>query len=151
MDPSRLPCPWDSPGQNTGVGSRSLPQGIFPSQGSNPGLPRILYQLSHQGNPRILEWVAYPFSNGSSDPAIEPGSRALQADSSPAELPKRAKLQPKIRGEETGERAAALGPQGHPWEGTPGVRAEAAAVPGVRVSVQFIHSVVSDSLRPHGL
>ena len=43
---------------------------IFPTQGSNPGLPccrRILYQLSPEGNPRILEWVAYPFS-GSSGP-----------------------------------------------------------------------------------
>ena len=40
-------------------------------QGSNPGLPQcgqILYQLSHQGSPRILEWVAYPFSSGSSRP-----------------------------------------------------------------------------------
>ena len=39
------------PGQNTGVGSRSLLQGIFPTQGSNPGLPhcrRMLYQLSHR-------------------------------------------------------------------------------------------------------
>ena len=45
--------------QNTGVGSLSSLQGIFPTQGSNPGLPccrRILYQLSHQGSPRILEW-----------------------------------------------------------------------------------------------
>ena len=44
-------------GQNTGVGSRSLLQGIFPTQGSNPGLPHcmwILYQLSHRGSPRIL-------------------------------------------------------------------------------------------------
>ena len=44
-------------------------QGIFPTQGSNPGLPhcrRILYQLSHKGSARILEWVAYPFSSGSS-------------------------------------------------------------------------------------
>ena len=42
--------PRDSPGQNTGVGSRSLFQGIFPTQGSNPGLlhyRRILYLLSH--------------------------------------------------------------------------------------------------------
>ena len=49
----------------------SLLQGIFPIQGSNPGLPhcrRICYQLSHQGSPRILEWVAYLFSNGSSRP-----------------------------------------------------------------------------------
>ena len=63
--------PWNSPGQNTGVGSLSLLQGIFPTQGSNPGLlhcGQILYQLSHKGSPRILEWVAYLFSKGSSWP-----------------------------------------------------------------------------------
>ena len=57
----------NSPGKNTGVGSLSLLQGIFPTQGSNPGLQHcrwILYQLSHKGSPRILEWVAYPFSSG---------------------------------------------------------------------------------------
>ena len=122
----RLYIPWNSLGQNTGVGSLSLLQGIFPTQESNPGLPhcgqilyqlshqgsplttrlsgeslkisilkpsyegdneketciargsaqpriwlipdlphcrRILYQLSHKGSPRILEWVAYPFSS----------------------------------------------------------------------------------------
>ena len=61
--------PWNSPGQNTGVGSLSLLQGIFPTQGLNPGLPhhgQILYQLSHNGSPRILGWVTYPFSRGSS-------------------------------------------------------------------------------------
>ena len=45
--------PWNSPGQNTGVGSLSLLQGIFLTQGSNPGLPhcrQILYQLSYQGS-----------------------------------------------------------------------------------------------------
>ena len=50
-------------------GSVSLLQGIFPTQGLNPGLPhcrQILYQLSHKGSPRILDWVAYPFSRGSS-------------------------------------------------------------------------------------
>ena len=55
--------------QNTGVGSLSLLQGIFQTQGSNPGLlhcKRILYQLRYKGSPRILEWVAYPFSSGSS-------------------------------------------------------------------------------------
>ena len=54
---------------NTGVGSLSLLQGIFPTQGSNPGLPHcrwIRYQLSHKGSPTILEWVAYPFFSGSS-------------------------------------------------------------------------------------
>jgi len=58
-------------GQNTGVGSLSLLQGIFPTQGSNPGLPhgrRILYHLSHKGSPRILEWATYPFSSRSSQP-----------------------------------------------------------------------------------
>ena len=47
-----LYSPWNSPGQNTGVGSHSLLQGIFPTQGSNPGLlhcRQILYQLSHKG------------------------------------------------------------------------------------------------------
>ena len=44
----------DSPGQNPGVGYHALLQGIFPTQGSNPGLPhcrQILDHLSHQGNP----------------------------------------------------------------------------------------------------
>ena len=45
----------------------SLLQGIFSTQGSNPGVLHcrwILYQLSHQRSPRILEWIAYPFSSG---------------------------------------------------------------------------------------
>ena len=49
-----LYSPWNSPGQNTGMGSRSLLQGIFPTQGSNPGLLQcrwIHYQLSHKGIP----------------------------------------------------------------------------------------------------
>ena len=51
--PHGLYSPWNSPGQNTGVGSLSLLQGIFPTQGSNWGLlhcKRILYQLSYQGS-----------------------------------------------------------------------------------------------------
>ena len=46
--------PWNSPGQKTGVGSPSLLQGIFPTQGSSPGLLHykwILYQLNHRGSP----------------------------------------------------------------------------------------------------
>ena len=61
----------DSPGKNIGMGCHALLQGIFPTQGSNPGLPHcrwILYRLSHHGSPRILEWVAYPFCMGSSQP-----------------------------------------------------------------------------------
>ena len=54
LRPYGLHSPWNSPGQNTGVDSFSLLQGIFPTQGSNPGLPhcrQILYQLSHKGSP----------------------------------------------------------------------------------------------------
>ena len=53
---SHMDCtPWNSPGQNSGVGSPSLLQGIFPTQGSNPGLSRgrqTLYVLSHLGSPK---------------------------------------------------------------------------------------------------
>ena len=54
LRPHGLYSPWNSPGQNPGVGSLSLLQGIFPTQGSNPGLPhcrQILCQLSHKGSP----------------------------------------------------------------------------------------------------
>ena len=65
-----------SPGMNTGGVCHALLQGIFPAQGSNPGLLHckwILYHLSHQGSPRILKWVAYPFSRGSSRPRNRTG------------------------------------------------------------------------------
>ena len=58
LRPYGLYSPWNSPGQNTGVGSLSLLQGILPTQALNPGFPhcrQILYQLSHKGHPRILE------------------------------------------------------------------------------------------------
>ena len=52
LRPHGLHSPWNSPGQNTSVGSYFLPQGIFPTQESNQGLLRqILYQLSYQGSP----------------------------------------------------------------------------------------------------
>ena len=136
LQPHGLQSPWNSPGLNSGVGSRSLLQGIFPTQGLNPGLPhcrqilnqlshqgsplttrlsgeslkisilkssyegdneketciargsaqpriwmnpdlphcrQILYQLSHKGSPRILDWVAYPFSSWSSQPRNQTG------------------------------------------------------------------------------
>ena len=66
----------DSPGKNTGMGCHALLQGIFPTQGSNPGLlncRQIIYHLSYQGSPRILEWVTYPFSRGSSQPRNRTG------------------------------------------------------------------------------
>ena len=85
-----IDCPWNSLGQNTGGGSLSLLQGIFPTQELNPGLPhcrRILYQLNHQGSPRILEWVAIPPPGDLPDPGIKPGSPVLQNDSLPSKLP----------------------------------------------------------------
>ena len=57
--------------KNTGAGSLFLLHGILPTQGLNPALlhyRQILYHLSHKGSPGILEWVAYPFSMGSSQP-----------------------------------------------------------------------------------
>ena len=110
LQPHGLNSPRNSPGQNTGVSSYFLLKGIFPPQGSNPGLlhcrqslpaeppgkpkntgvgrlsllqqifltqestwgllhcRQIFYHLSYQGSPRTLEWVAYPFSRGSSQP-----------------------------------------------------------------------------------
>ena len=63
MKPARLLFPWSSPGKNTGMDCHSLLQGIFLTQGSNPGLlhcRRILYHHSHQESPRITlntEWM----------------------------------------------------------------------------------------------
>ena len=57
LQPHGLYNLWNSPGQNTGVGSLSLLQGIIPTQGSNPGLPhcrQVLFQLSYQGNPKYV-------------------------------------------------------------------------------------------------
>ena len=120
-DPVDYTC--NSSGQNTGVGSFSLHQGIFLTQESSQGLlhcRQILYQLSYQGSPevfvcllvilscmtlcdpmdppgssvheilqaRILEWVAVPFSRGSS----QPRSLALQADSLLAKPPGKRKI-----------------------------------------------------------
>ena len=55
---TRLLHPWDSPGENTGVGCHFLLEGIFPTQGSNPHLPhcrQMLYPPSHQGSPIYKE------------------------------------------------------------------------------------------------
>ena len=99
--PHGLYSPWNSPGQNTGVGSLSLLQGIFPTQGSNLGLPhcrRILYQLSHKRSPLFPKvpsnsaadfspkpeslvlltlGLVPPFPLGVKDAFPEPGTRAL--------------------------------------------------------------------------
>ena len=64
LQPTRLLCPWDFPGMNTGVGCHFLLQGIFPTQGWNSDLLRglrwILYQLSHQGGPLDEDGVGLP-------------------------------------------------------------------------------------------
>ena len=52
LQPTRLLCPWDSPGKNTGVGCRALLQGIFPTQGSNPGLLCLLHWQADSLNTR---------------------------------------------------------------------------------------------------
>ena len=84
-----MDCPWNSPGQNSGVGSLSLLQEIFPTHGLNPDLLhcwQILYQLSLKGSPRMLEWVAYHISRGSSRPRNQMGGSHFQADSLSTEL-----------------------------------------------------------------
>ena len=76
LQPHGLCSAWNSPGQNTGVGSLSLLQGIFSTQGLNLRLPHcswILYQLSRKRSPRVLEWVTYPFSSRSSQPRNQTG------------------------------------------------------------------------------
>ena len=80
LQPHGLYSPWNSPGQNIGVGSLSLLQGIFPTRGSNPGVPHyrwILYQLSHKARLKILEWVDYPFSSGSFPPRNQTGDPCI--------------------------------------------------------------------------
>ena len=79
LRPHGVYSPWNSPGQNTGVGSLSLLQGIFPTQESNPGLPhcrRIHYQLSHQGSPLNVYPTSY-FGPGPLDISPTSDSRGL--------------------------------------------------------------------------
>ena len=83
--------PWNcfSLYQNTGMGSISLLQGIFPTQGSNPGLPHrrwILYQLRHREAQKYWSRSSIPPPADLPNPGIKPGSPALHADSLPTEL-----------------------------------------------------------------
>ena len=89
--------PWISPGKNTGVGSLSFLQGIYPTHGSNLGIPhcrKILYHLSHQGSPKILEWVADPFCSRSSQPRNRTRVSSLQAYSLTTELSEKLSRKP---------------------------------------------------------
>ena len=83
LRPHGLYSPWNSLVQTTGVDNFSFLQGIFPTQGSNRGLLHcrwILFQLSHKGSPRILKWVAYPFSSGSSRPRNRTGVSCIAGE-----------------------------------------------------------------------
>ena len=81
LQPHGLYSPWNSPGQNTGVGSLSLLQGIFPTQGLNPGLPhcrRIFYQLSRKGSTYLsYYWKFVPFDHLHLIPAATPSFHPL--------------------------------------------------------------------------
>ena len=70
LKPTRLLCPWDSPGKNTGVGCHSLLQGIFLTQGPNPSFlhcRQILYCLSHQGSLTLRHLSSLAGKNGIPD------------------------------------------------------------------------------------
>ena len=85
---SGLPCPPPGGLPDPEIEARSLPSSAL-AEGSNPGLPHcrwILYQLSLQGSPRILEWVT-PSPVDLPNPGIKPGSPALQVDSLPLSHP----------------------------------------------------------------
>ena len=74
LQTGRLLCPWDSAGKNTGVGCHFLLQGIYPTQGSNPGLlhyRQILYQLSYKGSPHRLKQYRFQTRTGFGMPAVE--------------------------------------------------------------------------------
>ena len=93
--PTRFLCPWGFSRQVYWSGLQRPPPGDPPNPGFNPGLPHfrwILYCLSHQRSPRILEWVAMPSSRGSNpNPGIKPMSPALQVDSLLSEPPEKPK------------------------------------------------------------
>ena len=66
LQPARLLCPWNFPGKDTRGGCHFLRQGIFPTQGSNPGLPhcrQTLFHLSHQENSRFKILCQFPQYN----------------------------------------------------------------------------------------
>ena len=83
--PTRLLCPWDSPGKNTGVGCHAVLQGIFLTQGSNPCLLRLLHwqagsvPLSHSGRWCSVFLLSAPNSNHTLDPeAWGPRSKRMK-------------------------------------------------------------------------
>ena len=80
--PHGLYSPWNSVGQNTGVGNLSLLQGIFPTLGSNPGLlhcRQIFYQLSHKGSPQATVYF-WKWTTADEKFLLKNGGRPIQGD-----------------------------------------------------------------------
>ena len=66
MRPHGLCSPWNPSGQNTGVGSLFILQGIFPTQGSNPGILHCrqpLHHLSQKGSPYMCHMYIHIYTN----------------------------------------------------------------------------------------
>ena len=98
--------PGVSPGKEYWSGLPCPPPGDLPNSGIELRFPILQVDSLpsvHKGSPRILEWVAYPFSRELPDPGIEPGSPALQADSLPAELPGKPVMK-EVEGGQQGEK-----------------------------------------------
>ena len=79
-------CPWNSPGKKTGGGCNALLQGIFPAQGSKPGLPhcrQILYHLSHLGSPCCshTQRQTQPEQSPELPPDLRAGAQSLRTQS----------------------------------------------------------------------
>ena len=84
---------WNSPGQNTGVGSLSLLQGICPTLGSNSGLPIASGFFTSWATREAQEyWSSLSLLHGSSQPRNQTGSPALRVDSWPTELSEKPKI-----------------------------------------------------------
>ena len=67
LPPARILCPWDSPGKHTGVGCHALLQGIFPTQGLNPGLLHCRQILYHQATMLVEFKYGLPTHNTTND------------------------------------------------------------------------------------
>ena len=98
--PTRLPCLWDSPGKNTGVGCHFLLQcmkgKVKVKSLSHVRLFATPWTIAYQApvvhgifQARVLEWVAISFSRASSQPRDRTGSPILQADTLPSEPPRK--------------------------------------------------------------
>ena len=90
LQPHGLCSLWNSLGQNTGVVSLSLLQGIFPTQGSNPGLPhcrQILYQLSHQGSSCLPKKASMTFPPSKRGVEHLPVTKCLEVPGRSTEAP----------------------------------------------------------------